>query len=94
MRLLDGLRLLLVVTIDVVVAAAVVSLRILWSILITAELCDVGWRGEAVVLEAGPHPGGRKDRGDSLLGRSQWWEEPHEFPGRGRGSQFFSLPGG
>ena len=44
MRLLDGLHLLLVVAIDVaVVAAAVVSLRILWSILITAGLCDMGW---------------------------------------------------
>ena len=45
MRLLDGL-LLLLVTIDVaLVAAAVVSLSILWSILITAGLCDMGLGG-------------------------------------------------
>ena len=70
MRLLDGLLLLLVVTIDAaVVAAAVVSLKILWSILITAGLCDMG-RGEAMVLGAGPHPGGRKDRGNGLQGHS------------------------
>ena len=66
MRLLDGLLLLVVVTIDVaVVADAAVSLRILWSILITAGLCDMGWV-LAVVLGAGPHPGGRNGRGDSL----------------------------
>ena len=45
MRFLEGF-LLLVLTIDVaVVAAAVVSLRILWSILITVGLCDMGWGG-------------------------------------------------
>ena len=45
MSFLEGF-LLLVLTIDVaVVAAAVVSLRILWSILITVGLCDMGWGG-------------------------------------------------
>ena len=45
MRFLEGF-LLLVLTIDVaVVAAAVVSLRILWLILITVGLCDMGWGG-------------------------------------------------
>ena len=39
--------------------------------------------GEAVVLEVGPYPGGRNDRGDSLSGHSQWEAPQVPFPGVG-----------
>ena len=94
MSFLEGF-LLLVLTIEVaVVAAAVVSLRILWLIFITVGLCDMGWGGgEALVLGAGPHPGGRNDRGDSLQGHSQWQAPQVPFPGGG-GVNVRTVPGG
>ena len=50
--------------------------------------------GEAVVLGAGPHPGGRNDRGDSLQGHSQWEAPQVPFPGGGGGVNVRTVPGG